>query len=563
MKLKDFKNCFAGFDKDLPAFQITDKILRYRNPSGYNEMLQIIADIEMAKINERINNSVCYSIQVDGSLDRSQSDNKFTTLRFIEADGTLQNVFLEVSSPTQFGAPALLEAVKSAIKNLIRENLASVTTDGESANSGSDGGLWKLLEEELSRKIVAIWCTCHRSDLALEDMEGEVSGLLLWKTNVVACATYFRMSKNRTKLLEEFGKSGKIDVLTFPAHHEIRFAEHGKSLLKAVIRNLPACRKVWSKIAESKSLDFTRKERLKASSLLSTWKIDSLQCQLTALMYDVYDVFTDLQMGLQKSHLILPDILTLRDAALRKFDVMSSGPFPGGEEEKSLKMISEKNPMVLSSCLSSPTSKTQYGEIRDNVAVSSKKFLSQRLNVEQENVIQLMTKVLSAKSCATFIQHSVNAMRLFINAKDEDKVNTLVNDICEQWHILKDIPHLETSDIGARYSARLRQMFIKSRGQLQWMLGAFSVTSPHSMNTERAVSHFNKNKSIHQENADTNRVSQRLNISLNCVGTAHFDPRPAVIAFLEKKDRRFRPADIEIYQTHDFTKKCFRKETTV
>lgn len=36
----------------------------------------------------------------------------------------------------------------------------------------------------------------------------------------------------------------------------------------------------------------------------------------------------------------------------------------------------------------------------------------------------------------------------------------------------------------------------------------------------------------------TPKFEQRLNISLNCVGTEHYDPRPAVIAFLEKKERR-------------------------
>lgn len=53
-----------------------------------------------------------------------------------------------------------------------------------------------------------------------------------------------------------------------------------------------------------------------------------------------------------------------------------------------------------------------------------------------------------ANSCATLIQHSVNALKLFINSDDEEKLNTLVNDICELWPIIKDIPQLETSDIG-------------------------------------------------------------------------------------------------------------------
>lgn len=524
-------------------------------------MLEIVSDIETDKKVQRINNAVCYSIQVDGSVDRTMSDNKFSTLRFIESDGAIQSMFLDVSAPTQNGARGLLEAVMAAIKKLNRENLASITTDGESANSGPDEGLWKLLEDELGRNILTMWCTCHRSDLALEEMELKVSELTLWKMNVIACATYFRTSKCRTKLLHEFGKD--IEILAFPGHNEIRFAEHGESLLKAIIRNLPVCRKVWSSIVEGSSYDYTRKEKLKATNLLDTWFTNSLQCKLTSFMHDVYSVFTSLQKGLQKSHLILPDVMTLRDAATRKLKVIIDGPTPGGEEERILKMISDKNPMNLSHLLSSTSEQSEYHDIRRRVAQLSESFLSKRLNIEQEKAIQLMKNVLTAKSCATLIHHSVNALKLFTNSEDQEKSTALVSDICEQWPVLRDIPQLETSDIGTKYSNRLRQMFVKSRGQFQWLLGAFAVTSPHSMNTERVVSHCNKNKSPHQENLELKHLSQRLNISLNSVGTSHFDPRPAVTAFLEKKERRFRRADIEIYQTHDFTKKFFRKETII
>ena len=36
-----------------------------------------------------------------------------------------------------------------------------------------------------------------------------------------------------------------------------------------------------------------------------------------------------------------------------------------------------------------------------------------------------------------------------------------------------------------------------------------------------------------------------MSISMNSTGTAHFDPRPAVVKFLEKKDRRNKfPAEL-------------------
>ena len=83
------------------------------------------------------------------------------------------------------------------------------------------------------------------------------------------------------------------------------------------------------------------------------------------------------------------------------------------------------------------------------------------------------------------------------------------------------------------------------------------------MGTERVVGHFNKVESLHRRSQDIETVVLRLIISLNSNGTAHFDPRPAVVRFLNKKDRRFRPADFEVYKNCDFVKKNFRTETSV
>lgn len=128
-------------------------------------------------------------------------------------------------------------------------------------------------------------------------------------------------------------------------------------------------------------------------------------------------------------------------------------------------MIAEENQLSYFSS-SSANKNSEFRGIRHKILTSSKNFLSQRLNVDQDKSIQLMRNVLTANTCATLIQHSVNALKLFINSEDEEKINTLVNDICEIWPIIKDIPQLETSDIGVRYSVRLRRMFVKSRGQL-------------------------------------------------------------------------------------------------
>ena len=67
----------------------------------------------------------------------------------------------------------------------------------------------------------------------------------------------------------------------------------------------------------------------------------------------------------------------------------------------------------------------------------------------------------------------------------------------------------------------------------------------HSMGTERAVSHYSMELSNPNLNAQI--------IDLNGAGTASFDPRTAVCAFLEGKGRRMRGAD------PGSTKTCFFK----
>ena len=83
------------------------------------------------------------------------------------------------------------------------------------------------------------------------------------------------------------------------------------------------------------------------------------------------------------------------------------------------------------------------------------------------------------------------------------------------------------------------------------------------MGIERVVSHYNKLKSIQRASLSSETVNDRLMISINGVGTAGYDPRPAVAAFLQKKDRRSRQPQTDIYQQREFIQKFFRVDSHV
>jgi hypothetical protein len=335
-------------DAVLQPFTSPASVFHYRDPVTYRDILDVIASFELQKLKSKVFSSLCYCIQIDGSLDTQQTDNKFVCIRYIEQGGSIQSALVGVVEPDHNGARGLLEAIVTATDraHLNCDKIVGITTDSESANTGVHGGLWKLLQDELKKKIITVWCTCHRSDLVMEDMENCVPELKLWRSNLTSLATYFRTSKCRNKVLLQCGTCSEADdgksskILAFPAHHEVRFAEHLQALVKAALHNLSACRRAWRILKDD--ADLAPQEKAKAEGFLNVWSEGSVQMKLRALMYDICDIYYCLQAGPQRDNLIIPDVLTLRDAAIRKLDVVLKGSMPGGKEEHILASSEEQ-----------------------------------------------------------------------------------------------------------------------------------------------------------------------------------------------------------------------------
>ena len=198
----------------------------------------------MEKAATDLNKCLCFSVQIDGSADRQQIDSEFAAARFVPSNEiSVQTLFLGISSSDKGGAEGLLYAFLTCLQNVgvDTKKLVGVTTDGENANIGKKGGLWKLLRDHVSRDILTARCICHRSDLALESVQTEVPELSIWMTNVLSCVSFFRTSPRRTKLPHQENDK----CLKFPKHFELRFAEYALNLLNAVLHNLEAAEKCF------------------------------------------------------------------------------------------------------------------------------------------------------------------------------------------------------------------------------------------------------------------------------------------------------------------------------
>ena len=135
--------------------------------------------------------------------------------------------------------------------------------------------------------------------------------------------------------------------------------------------------------------------------------------------------------------------------------------------------------------------------------------------------------------------------------------------VCKSWGNVSKLTenHLDFEDTGTYYALRLRKMTQDSCGLLRKLLAAFLTLTPHSMATERTVSHYNNVKITQRASLQPKTINSIMHISLNGRGTAFFDPRPAVLEFLKRKERRNRQPSNELYQNRDFIKTFFSDNT--
>ncbi|KAL4084293.1 hypothetical protein QTP88_028118 [Uroleucon formosanum] len=416
---------------------------------------------------------LCYAIQVDGSSDRSNKDNKFITARYIPKENSAEilTVFLGVISPEDYGANGLLTATTTILNQigLCTGNLVGVTTDGEAANTGKNTGLWKLLQNHVGHKLLTVWCTCHRSDLAMELVISSVPEMKIWLMNLTSIASYFHTAPLKTKLLKQ------------------KFGE------------------------EKKFVNFQ----------------NILRC------------------------------LTARDSATRKLDLILDGPIPGGMEDKYLGLCDIDVDEDTNNIENVNDVPAQEKIIIIEKSIIHINFLCQRLNVEEDETTSQMIKLISANSCKEMREAGC---QLVENIFGHDKVLEFVNNVTDFWPMTEDIPNIDTTDKGTQYSLKLRTIAVKTSGILQKLFVTLLIVFLHSITTERVISHYNQIKTIHKIILLEETINYRLYVSLNGVGTAFYDPRPAVIAFLNTKERRYREPDLCTYKNRDFINKFFRKK---
>lgn len=556
-----------GLESEFSPLTPSPVLLQYRNPVMYREMLDVVGEIVMEKVILQLKNSDCFAIQVDGSVDKYGIDNKFITARFISEANEMKSVFLGESKSSLRGAEGLMDSVKIVFENLglsetAKDKLTGLTTDGESANTGKNSGLWVRMKEYLGRDLLCVWCVAHRSDLAMLDLESAVNEVQHWKINVKSIATFYRASAVRFEALEQLAGVKSQSVYRFPAYFEVRFVEHLNNLAKAVWNNLPLMQQHWINVLDNN--DFTKVEKSTARGYLRLWETGGEQHRLTGLMLDLLAKMEKLQKDCQRSFVTVPDIEVSKKIFIDGLSMMEDGCYPGGYEEKlkENEVMSDESDTDerqkrrrLNSLVST---KRSWPAIRQEVILSSKEFISQRLADDQNEILIRIKLFISARTQAEVVKAArVDVENLF----GKDKVSQFTDDVLQLYASEK----LPPSSTMTSSTAKLYHCLKVSQPHsiFSKLVQAYVSLTPHSAGPERAVSVHTNLKTVKQSNLSREALNSRMYIALNGTGTAFFDPRPAVAKFLEKKERRRKLPDQQLYQDHDYIKKFFSKESNL
>ena len=81
---------------------------------------------------------------------------------------------------------------------------------------------------------------------------------------------------------------------------------------------------------------------------------------------------------------------------------------------------------------------------------------------------------------------------------------------------------------------------------------------PHSMQTERMISVYNKIASPNRQSMKIETVNWRMHIALNGKSTAKYDARQTMVKFLNSKERRQRESNYGVHEKRKFICKFFR-----
>ncbi|CAJ1057873.1 uncharacterized protein LOC128440739 [Xyrichtys novacula] len=202
-KDKDFKKIF----ETIPANA------KYTSNHIQNEIIELMSKIITEEIVNEIGD-VWYTLKVDGTKDPTGCENISIVLRFVDkSDNSVKERLISMPTSKHCDAKSLTQLVLSHLEDigLNTGKILSQCYDGASVMSGVNGGMQKLIQEELQREVPYVHCFNHQlhlvvvnamsSDNKLENFFGVCNSLYKFFRKPTVAAVY--TGEKLKRLLEQ------------------------------------------------------------------------------------------------------------------------------------------------------------------------------------------------------------------------------------------------------------------------------------------------------------------------------------------------------------------------
>lgn len=373
--------------------------LQYVNNKAHLELMTCIVESDVGALKTKIDRCLSISLRIDGSVDRTQIDKIYVLAKIITSAGVPELLFLGVNEQVERLANGLFKTALGAIEkqfgrdflyDVILKKVSSICTDGTNVNSGEHGGLWALLEEEISKNgseipLLKIWCAAHRSDLAFNDLSTAVPESSKILSILSRISSYFHTSAVRSSELKKIASSIGLALLSMPKIFTVRWTQFTYQLVRAISHNWHAIALYFREQGDAQSKGFykyvTNIENLKKLAFLG----------------DVLFVFQRFQKRLQSDSLTILGLSTDVANVIETLQSLKEVRIPSGFETKlQAKIVTENEKQILQDIeleigISSSRRLTEDTEMfRENVLDSLMRFLQKRFQIGTSELISAL-----------------------------------------------------------------------------------------------------------------------------------------------------------------------------
>lgn len=515
--------------------------MQYVNKPGHLSLLTTIVNSHVPDFIEKINECWAVSLRVDGSVDLTQIDKIYVMAKVINADGSMELLFIGIAQQTERKAIGLTKATINAITTIIGlenkenflEKVSSLCTDGTNVNTGEKNSLWTLLDKEMKAvnpemPVIKIWCAAHRAQLAWQDAcanVGQVSKVLSVLSNI---SSFFHQSGLRTGELEEIGQENGIKVRNLPKIFLVRWCEFTFSLLRNVLIS-------WNALV----LYFMRHPKNAEAAGYLRYLTTIRNVKLIAFLADVLYTYQRFQKIIQSDRLTIISLISNLTSLKKSLERLESSPLPGGFEHnlnKQMYWCSPNGKTILKDIelldLATYRENTSLVELRKEILRSLREFLDNRF--EADDVFVQMIQ--------PFISFDSNTDIEAVHAKIAPDLS--LPNLSLQF---QDI----ASDAEVYDGSSLSQIIVKlcktdeskqNYKELITVLARIAACTPHSADIERSISADHRLKSKLRTNMNLETENKYLYVHYNMPDLADWEPKNAAKLFYEEKTRRERDA---------------------